>query len=156
MAFYRVIEAFIEVVATGQAPDVISVALRSPDLDATVAHIRSCGGPISNPKPRGSGRANRLGGNGHLDWGSGHHGAVSHRRTSEVDTGQEDTGQVSHGVSTHPNRREFLAIANALTGARLLSATACTAKGLPKRWATESGDHQAHVLVETVVPIAQA
>lgn len=69
MAFYRVGEAFIEVVATGQAPDLIGLALRSPDLDATVAQIRSCGGPISNPKPAVQGGRIASVWNGHLDWG---------------------------------------------------------------------------------------
>lgn len=69
MAFYRVGEAFIEVVATGQAPDLIGLALRSPDLDATVAHIRSCGGPISTPKPAVQGGRIASVWSGHLDWG---------------------------------------------------------------------------------------
>lgn len=54
-------------------------------------------------------------------------------------------------MSTHPNRREFLAIAGALTGAGLLSATACTAKGSqgggPPKAVTIK-----HTFGETVVP----
>jgi len=69
MAFYRVGEAFIEVVATGGAPALIGLALRSPDLDATVAHIRSCGGPISDPKPAVQGGRIASVWKGHLDWG---------------------------------------------------------------------------------------
>ena len=69
MAFYRVGEAFIEVVATGQDPDLIGLALRSRDLDATVAHIRSCGGPISDPKPAVQGGRIASVWKGHLDWG---------------------------------------------------------------------------------------
>jgi hypothetical protein len=51
MAFYRVGEAFIEVVASGREPALIGLALKTPDLDATVAQIRLCGGPVSDPKP---------------------------------------------------------------------------------------------------------
>jgi hypothetical protein len=51
MAFYRVGEAFIEVVESGREPALIGLALKSPDLDATVAQIRRCGGPVSDPKP---------------------------------------------------------------------------------------------------------
>ncbi len=69
MAFYRVGEAVIEVVATGGAPALIGLALRSPDLDATVAHIRSCGGPISDPKPAVQGGRIASVWKGHLDWG---------------------------------------------------------------------------------------
>ena len=32
-------------------PALIGLALRTPDLDATVAQIRSWGGPVSGPKP---------------------------------------------------------------------------------------------------------
>lgn len=69
MAFYRVGEAFIEVVATGRTPALIGLALRSPDLDATVDHIRSCGGPISDPKPAVQGGRIASVWKGHLDWG---------------------------------------------------------------------------------------
>lgn len=69
MAFYRVGEGFVEVVATGQCPALIGLALRSPDLDATVAHIRSCGGPISDPKPAVQGGRIASVWKGHLDWG---------------------------------------------------------------------------------------
>lgn len=51
MAFYRVGEAFIEVVATGRPPALIGLALKTPDLDATVAQMRLSGEPVSDPKP---------------------------------------------------------------------------------------------------------
>lgn len=69
MAFYRVGEGFIEVVATGREPALIGLALKSPDLDQTVAHIRSCGGPISDPKPAVQGGRIASVWRGHLDWG---------------------------------------------------------------------------------------
>jgi len=69
MAFYRVGEAFIEVVTNGHAPALIGLALRSPDLDATVAKIRSCGGPISDPKPAVQGGRIASVWSGHLNWG---------------------------------------------------------------------------------------
>ncbi|MCH9666732.1 MAG: VOC family protein [Actinomycetia bacterium] len=69
MAFYRVGEAFIEVVATGAAPALIGLALWSADLDATVAVIRSHGGPISEPKPAVQGGRIASVWHGHLDWG---------------------------------------------------------------------------------------
>lgn len=51
MAFFRVGEAFIEVVSSGQPPSLMGIAFNSPDLDATVAAIRDAGGPIGDPKP---------------------------------------------------------------------------------------------------------
>jgi catechol 2,3-dioxygenase-like lactoylglutathione lyase family enzyme len=69
MAFYRVGEAFIEVVATGQDPALIGLALRSPDLDATVAAIRSAGGPVSDPKPAVQGGRIASVWAGYLNWG---------------------------------------------------------------------------------------
>jgi catechol 2,3-dioxygenase-like lactoylglutathione lyase family enzyme len=51
MAFFRVGEAFIEVVSSGQPPSLMGIAFNSPDLDATVAAIREAGGPIGDPKP---------------------------------------------------------------------------------------------------------
>lgn len=69
MAFYRVGEAFIEVVATGQEPAIIGLALRTPDLDATVALIRSCGGPVSDPKPAVQGGRIASVPSHHLRWG---------------------------------------------------------------------------------------
>jgi len=51
MALYRVGEAFIEVVASCREPVLIGLALKTPDLYATVARIRLAGGPISDPKP---------------------------------------------------------------------------------------------------------
>lgn len=69
MAFYRVGEAFIEVVATGRDPALIGLALWSPDLDATVAAIRSRGGPISDPKPAVQGGRIASVWSGHLNWG---------------------------------------------------------------------------------------
>lgn len=69
MAFYRVGEAFIEVVATGGEPALIGLALKSPDLDATVSHIRSFGGPISDPRPAVQGGRIASVWSGHLNWG---------------------------------------------------------------------------------------
>lgn len=69
MAFYRVGESFIEVVATGREPALIGLALKTPDLDATVARIRRCGGPISDPKPAVQGGRIASVRSGHLDWG---------------------------------------------------------------------------------------
>lgn len=69
MAFYRVGEAFIEVVATGGDPALIGLALWSPDLDATVSAIRSAGGPVSDPKPAVQGGRIASVRAGHLDWG---------------------------------------------------------------------------------------
>lgn len=69
MAFFRVGEAFIEVVATGAAPALIGLALWSDDLDASVATIRACGGPISDPKPAVQGGRIASVWHGHLDWG---------------------------------------------------------------------------------------
>ena len=69
MAFYRVGEPFIEVVETGQEPALIGLALKSSDLDATVAHIRGCGGPVSDPKPAVQGGRIASVRSGHLNWG---------------------------------------------------------------------------------------
>lgn len=69
MAFYRVGQAFIEVVATGADPALIGLALKSPDLDATVAAIRACGGPVSDPKPAVQGGRIASVWSGHLNWG---------------------------------------------------------------------------------------
>lgn len=69
MAFYRVGEAFIEVVASGAEPALIGLALRSPDLDATVSATRAAGGPISDPKPAVQGGRIATVWHGHLDWG---------------------------------------------------------------------------------------
>jgi hypothetical protein len=69
MAFYRVGEAFIEVVASGTGPALIGLALKSPDLDATVAAIRAGGGPISDPKPAVQGGRISSVWHGYLGWG---------------------------------------------------------------------------------------
>lgn len=69
MAFYRVGEAFIEVVATGADPELIGLALWSPDLDATVTAIRAAGGPISDPKPAVQGGRIASVWSGYLNWG---------------------------------------------------------------------------------------
>lgn len=69
MAFYRVGDAFIEVVASGGQPALIGLALKTPDLDATVAQVRLCGGPISDPKPAVQGGRIASVWSGHLDWG---------------------------------------------------------------------------------------
>lgn len=69
MAFYRVGEAFIEVVAAGQTPALIGLALKSPDLDTCVAVIRELGSPISDPKPAVQGGRIASVWQGHLGWG---------------------------------------------------------------------------------------
>ena len=69
MAFFRVGEAFIEVVAAGAQPALIGLALWSADLDATVATIRAAGGPISDPKPAVQGGRIASVWHGHLNWG---------------------------------------------------------------------------------------
>ena len=69
MAFYRVGEAFIEVVANGGKPALIGLALKSPDLESTVSQIRSCGGPISDPRPAVQGGRIASVWVGHLNWG---------------------------------------------------------------------------------------
>jgi catechol 2,3-dioxygenase-like lactoylglutathione lyase family enzyme len=51
MAFYRVGDAFIEVVASGRPPSLMGVAFMCPDLDACVAVVRAAGGLMSDPKP---------------------------------------------------------------------------------------------------------
>ena len=69
MAFYRVGEAFIEVVESGREHALIGVALKTPDLDATVAQIRLCGGPVSDPKPAVQGGRIASVWSEHLNWG---------------------------------------------------------------------------------------
>lgn len=69
MAFYRVGEAFIEVVASGRESALIGLALKTPDLDATVAQIRLCGGPVSDPKPAVQGGRIASVWSEHLNWG---------------------------------------------------------------------------------------
>ncbi len=69
MAFYRVGEAFIEVVESGQEPALIGLAVKTPDLDATVAQIRIYGGPISDPKPAVQGGRIASVWSEHLHWG---------------------------------------------------------------------------------------
>jgi len=69
MAFFRVGEAFIEVVAAGAEPTLIGLALWSADLDRTVAAIRALGGPISDPKPAVQGGHIATVWHGHLNWG---------------------------------------------------------------------------------------
>lgn len=70
MAFYRVGEAFLEVVAApAKRPALVGVAFGTPDLDATVAAVRAAGGPVGDPKPAVQG--GRIAGvwHGHIDWG---------------------------------------------------------------------------------------
>jgi hypothetical protein len=50
MAFYRVGDAFIEVVASGRPPALMGVAFMCPDLDTCVAAVRDAGGLMSDPK----------------------------------------------------------------------------------------------------------
>lgn len=75
MAFYRVGEGFIEVVESGQEPALIGLALKSPDLDATVAQIRRCGGPVSDPRPAVQGGRIASVWSEHLQWGLAFMGA---------------------------------------------------------------------------------
>ncbi len=51
MAFCRAGPTVIEVVAGPPEPVLMGIALKCPDLDATVAAIREAGGPIGDPKP---------------------------------------------------------------------------------------------------------
>jgi len=51
MAFYRVGDAFIEVVASGKPASLMGVAFMCPDLDTCVAAVREAGGLIGDPKP---------------------------------------------------------------------------------------------------------
>lgn len=51
MAFYRVGEAFIEVVASGRPAQLMGVAFMCPDLDTCVAAVRGAGGMMGDPKP---------------------------------------------------------------------------------------------------------
>ncbi|ATL66351.1 VOC family protein [Nocardia terpenica] len=69
MAFYRVGEAFIEVVASGRPPALLGIAFGAPDLDATVAAVRAAGGPISDPKPAVQGGRIASVWTGHIGWG---------------------------------------------------------------------------------------
>lgn len=69
MAFYRVGDAFIEVVASGREPALIGLALKTPDLDATVAQMRLCGGPISDPRAAVQGGRIASVASNHLKWG---------------------------------------------------------------------------------------
>ncbi|WP_227980438.1 VOC family protein [Nocardia spumae] len=70
MAFYRVGEAFIEVVSAGQrTPGLVGIAFGTPDLDATVAAVRAVGGPIGEPKPAVQGGRIASVWHGHVDWG---------------------------------------------------------------------------------------
>ncbi|MFI6867660.1 VOC family protein [Nocardia sp. NPDC050406] len=69
MAFYRVGEAFVEVVTSGQPEALVGVAFRSSDLDATVAAVRAAGGPIGDPKPAVQGGRIASVWHGHTDWG---------------------------------------------------------------------------------------
>ncbi len=69
MAFYRVGEGFIEVVESGREPALIGLALKTPDLDSTVAQIRLRGGPVSDPKPAVQGGRIASVRSDHLKWG---------------------------------------------------------------------------------------
>lgn len=70
MAFYRVGEAFIEVVSAGQGTAaLVGIAFGTPDLDATVAAVRAAGGPIGEPKPAVQGGRIASVWHGHVGWG---------------------------------------------------------------------------------------
>jgi catechol 2,3-dioxygenase-like lactoylglutathione lyase family enzyme len=51
MAFFRAGTTIVEVVASGTEPALWGIAFLTPDLDACVDAIRSCGGPVGDPKP---------------------------------------------------------------------------------------------------------
>ena len=51
MAFYRVGDAFIEVVASGKPAALMGVAFMCPDLDTCVRAVRDAGGLMGDPKP---------------------------------------------------------------------------------------------------------
>ena len=78
MAFYRVGEPFIEVVAGGQ-PALIGIAFATPDLDTTVAAARAAGAPIGDPKPAVQGGRIASVWSGHVEWGVAFMGAVGSR-----------------------------------------------------------------------------
>ncbi len=69
MAFYRAGSAVIEVVASGKPATLPGIAFGTTDLDATVATIRTGGGPISDPKPAVQGGRIASVWSGHLNWG---------------------------------------------------------------------------------------
>lgn len=69
MAFYRVGEAFLEVVAAGSRPALIGVAFVAPDLDATVAAVRAAGGPIGDARPAVQGGRIAAVPHTYLSWG---------------------------------------------------------------------------------------
>lgn len=69
MAFYRVGEAFIEVVTSGLPRALVGVAFMADDLDATVAAVRTTGGPIGDPKPAVQGGRIASVWRGHVNWG---------------------------------------------------------------------------------------
>ncbi|RMI32723.1 VOC family protein [Nocardia stercoris] len=69
MAFYRAGEAVIEVVASGKPPHLLGLAFRSPDLDATVAAVRTAGAPIGDPKPSVQGGRIASIWSGYVNWG---------------------------------------------------------------------------------------
>ncbi len=69
MAFFRVGEAFIEVVSSGRPPELMGIAFSSPDLDATVEAIRAAGGPVGDPKPAVQGGRIASVWGGHVGWG---------------------------------------------------------------------------------------
>lgn len=69
MAFYRAGPAVIEVVAGPPAPGLWGIALRCPDLDATVAAIRAAGGPVGDPQPAVQGGRIASVWKEHIGWG---------------------------------------------------------------------------------------
>ncbi|WP_306361402.1 VOC family protein [Nocardia sp. CC227C] len=69
MAFYRVGEAFIEVVTSGLPRALAGIAFMADDLDATVTAVRAAGGPIGDPKPAVQGGRIASIWRGHAQWG---------------------------------------------------------------------------------------
>jgi catechol 2,3-dioxygenase-like lactoylglutathione lyase family enzyme len=69
MAFYRVGDGFIEVVASGRPAALWGIAFSTPDLDACVAAVRDAGGPIGDPKPAVQGGRIASVWKEHVGWG---------------------------------------------------------------------------------------
>ncbi|MEX2394018.1 MAG: VOC family protein [Actinomycetota bacterium] len=69
MAFYRVGDGFIEVVASGRPASLMGIAFSADDLDATVAAMKAAGAPVGNPKPAVQGGRIASVWRGHVDWG---------------------------------------------------------------------------------------
>lgn len=69
MAFYRAGPAVIEVAASGKPASLPGIAFGTTDLDATVAAIRTTGGPVGDARPAVQGGRIASVWHGHLDCG---------------------------------------------------------------------------------------